>query len=155
MSSEASTSAASSAPRDPPAVLQQNALTFLQRVERDLEAADRNYKAITREIDEYVALKSFILKELSFAEHRGNEPAERKVMMDLGKNVYSRATIKPDEKLLVRVQADLFLQMPFRRAFEFVTKRVEWLTKMADECLAEIGQIRAHSVLVKAVMSPQ
>ncbi|KAI6218849.1 hypothetical protein M3Y99_01683500 [Aphelenchoides fujianensis] len=126
MSSEASTSAASSAPRDPPAVLQQNALTFLQRVERDLEAADRNYKAITREIDEYVALKSFILKELSFAEHRDDEPAERKVMMDLGKNVYSQGHDKTRREA-ARPRAGRLVPPNALRRAPSTSSRSEWI----------------------------
>ncbi|KAI6172792.1 UXT-like protein [Aphelenchoides besseyi] len=134
--------------------LKKNAINFMERVEKDLRESEQNYQAITSEIDEYAALKSYILKSLDFAEYQNMEAKGQKVMMDLGKNVYTRATIKPNEKLMIRVQSDLFIQMPYDRALRFVTKRLDLLTKMAEESMEEIGRIKSHLVLVKAVMRP-
>lgn len=61
---------------------------------------------------------------------------------------------KAGAKLLVRVQSDLFIEMPYERALNFVAKRVEFLNSIANEYLKEIAQIKAHITMTYAVLDP-
>jgi prefoldin subunit 5 len=56
--------------------------------------------------------------------------------------------------LLIRVQADLFIEMPYERALAFIAKRLDFLTEIANEYLKEIAQIKGHMTMTYAVMDP-
>lgn len=59
---------------------------------------------------------------------------------------------KANEKILVRVQNDLFIQMPYKRALQFVAKRLEFLNQIASDYLKDIAQIKAHITMTYAVL---
>ncbi|KAI6192404.1 hypothetical protein M3Y97_00333800 [Aphelenchoides bicaudatus] len=95
-------------------------------------------------------VRSFITKEMEF----DGQKCDRKVMMNFGKQVYTKAKVKANAKILVRVQADLFIEMPYERALDFIARRIKFLSDIANEYLKEIAQIKGHMTMTYAVMDP-
>lgn len=156
-------------------LLQAKSEEFIDRLRNDLSKAEQRYKDILRDIEEYVFLRSFLIKEtvkLNFfanlcefrsskemkliekswwiLENRSTPEQQCKLFIFIEKLLFRKA----NSKILVRVQNDLFVEMPYARAQNFVTKRIDFLSQIAHEYLKEIAQIKVHITMTFAVMDP-
>lgn len=60
---------------------------------------------------------------------------------------------KAGQRIVVRLKDDLFAEMPYERANEFVGKRLEFLNGLAEESGRRLAGVKAHLTFVRAALA--
>ncbi|CAD5225980.1 unnamed protein product [Bursaphelenchus xylophilus] len=124
-------------------------LEFLKKLEDDLLEANENYGKVAEEIEEYVNVKMFLDKEIEFG-----DKSERNIMTNIGCNIYTKAKIPANSKIIVCLIDDIFVEMDYQRAEKFLERKLEILNQKLDQIGKQMAAIRGHIMFVHAAMDP-
>ncbi|CAD5218498.1 unnamed protein product [Bursaphelenchus okinawaensis] len=129
--------------------LKNKSMEFLKKLETDLLEANDSYGKVAEEIEEYVNIRMFLDKELEFG-----QKTERRIMTNLGHNIYTQAEIPANPKIIVCLYDDIFMEMEYERANKFVERKLSLLESKLEQIRKQMSSIQGHITLVHAAMDP-
>ena len=117
-------------------------------LKRDLKKVIDQRDEIYSKVAEYLQLKRSI--EQFEGKPLSSSKKQAKVMTDLGCNFYCQAKITDTSKVLIAVGFGFFVEFTLKEGIEFISKKIDILTKQAEKLTIDIAKIKA---LIKLILS--
>ena len=118
-----------------------------EHLRTDLRIVLERKDAIYSDIAEYTQLKATIQHLVNKqGSPQKNEPL--KTMVDLGCNFYAKARVQDYSRIVVSVGLGFYLEMKLDEAMTFINKKVDSLTKDAEQLSEQASEINARIKMV-------
>eukprot|EP00795_Rhopilema_esculentum_P010896 gene10896-19725_t len=117
-------------------------------LKRDLQKVIDQRDEIYSKVAEYLQLKRSIEQFESKPLLLSKKSA--KVMTDIGCNFYCQAKITDTSKVLIAVGFGFFVEFTLKEGIDFISKKMDTLTKQTEKLTMDIAKIKA---LIKLVLS--